>query len=78
MGKASSGRSSFRMTVLREEDAVAAREEFRDHVIDGLSQTPKQVSSMYFYDDQGSGTLRCQLLFIFSVLQPHERHRPDI
>lgn len=46
---------TFELTVLREEDAVAAKNEFREHVINGLSAREKSISSKYFYDDIGSG-----------------------
>lgn len=48
----------FALTVLHEEDAALARKEFNAHVIAGLSAPKKSVSSMYFYDDQGSGKLQ--------------------
>lgn len=55
---------TFKLTVIREEDAVAAQKEFKEHVITGLSKPAKALSSMYFYDDRGSGTsLDTLLLF---------------
>ena len=45
----------FKLTVCREEDAQAAKEEFRKDVIEGLSKPQKSISSKYFYDDRGSG-----------------------
>jgi len=50
--------SVFDLTVLREEDAIAARTAFRADVIEGLSKDVKSISSKYFYDDRGSGKSR--------------------
>lgn len=47
----------FETTVLREETAADSLAELRCDVLSGLRQNPKELNSMYFYDDAGSGLL---------------------
>lgn len=50
-------KSYFDVTVIKEENEDEALKQFRSDVIQGLSRPQKQISSMYFYDDVGSGTV---------------------
>lgn len=58
----------FELTIIREEDAMTATKEFKEHVIAGLSKPTKALSSMYFYDDRGSGMFLLGLVNPFSYL----------
>jgi L-histidine Nalpha-methyltransferase len=46
---------SYRVLTAAERESLAdPREEFASEVLEGLSQTPKRLSSRWFYDDEGS------------------------